>query len=353
MGKKSSFSQDKTKSIQPQTTTTISVKKDVVKSSAAIHSSNSISLLERKVWNCLLANAYDKLINSEVHKISIKELADLLNYSSNNYDYLKETLERLISTVVSWNILSKQKEEWSATSLLASATIKDRTIYYSYSPFLREKLYNPTMYARINFSLQNKFSSKYALALYELCADYYDAKRLQGETPYIPLDKFRELMGVNRNEYVEFKRLSKRVIYDPIEEITSLSDFTIQPLFKREGRKIEALKFIIKTKEIIKSHNITKILPAPLLQKNDVTIELFQPNSLDNSELLDSRFYMLDEEERKEIERKAIESMPIFSQNYLKSNNSKDMNAKKALEPTYYKKVNELIENYYSDKAEN
>lgn len=351
MRKKSSSSLDNNKSIQNKTITPVNSKKDVVKSSAAIHSSNSISLLERKVWNCLLSNAYEKLVNVEVHKISIRELADLLNYSSNNYDYLKETLERLISTVVSWNILNKQKEEWSATSLLASAAIKDATIYYSYSPFLREKLYNPTMYARINFSLQNKFSSKYALALYELCVDYFDVKRSQGETPYISLEKFRELMGVDKSEYTEFKRLSKRVIYDPIEEIISLSDFTIEPQFRRNGRKIDALKFIIKIKDSERSPQISKILPAPLLQKRDIQSESILENIPDDySEELDSRYFMMNEEEREQIENKAMESMPAFTKTYLKSDSVKDMSAKKALEPTYYKKINELIEEYYSEK---
>jgi hypothetical protein len=37
---------------------------------------------------------------------------------------------------------------------------------------LKEKLYNPEMYARIKLSIQNKFTSKHTLALYELFIDY-------------------------------------------------------------------------------------------------------------------------------------------------------------------------------------
>ena len=43
---------------------------------------------------------------------------------------------------------------------------------YAYGPSLREKLHNPRMYARLCLALQNRFSSKHALALWELFVDY-------------------------------------------------------------------------------------------------------------------------------------------------------------------------------------
>jgi hypothetical protein len=44
------------------------------------------------------------------------------------------------------------------------------------------------VYARLDLNLQKQFASKYALALWELCADYLGASREYGETPFIELD---------------------------------------------------------------------------------------------------------------------------------------------------------------------
>jgi plasmid replication initiation protein len=348
---------DDAKSVPAEKHALVTRKKEVVKSSAAIHSSNTISLLERKVWNCLLAHAYDSLMEREIHAIPVKELVNLLNFTSNNYDYLKSSLETLIGTVVSWNILRKDDTEWAATSLLSSATIKKSVVYYSYSPVLRQKLFNPAMYARISFSLQNRFSSKYALALYELCVDYYDVKRNEGETPFIGIEQFRELMGIEPNEYLEFKRLSKRVIYDPIEEIVNYSDFIIEPIFKREKRRVVAIKLLIRSKESVMTKDISMppLLPSSLPQKADVVMHS-EDTSLHVQEepivQIDKRYFILNQEDREKIEELAVEYMPRFFRLYFLSDKEEYVELRKPLLPIYNQKINQLIEEFFDDNAE-
>jgi hypothetical protein len=137
-------------------------------------------------------------------------LTKKLEFDSKNDDYLKEALEALVGCKVKWNVLDKDnKWEWGVTTLLAHATIKDGLCTYSYSPPLRERLHNPNIYARISLSMQNKFDSKHALALWELCLDSLDRPKQYGETPWIPLETFRELMGIAEEMYPEFKKLNK------------------------------------------------------------------------------------------------------------------------------------------------
>jgi len=108
---------------------------------------------------------------------------------------------------------------------------------------LREKLHNPRIYARLCLSLQNKFESKYALTLWELCTDYLGSKRDYGETPWIKIDDFRNLMGIGKNEYRAFRDVNKRIICQPIAEINRLSDFRVTVDYQHTGRKVTALKF--------------------------------------------------------------------------------------------------------------
>lgn len=219
-------------------------KDEVVKHSAAIHIQNNITLLQRRAWNVLLANAYDVLPCEEKHGISVVDLMKKLEFDSKNDDYLKEALEALVGCKVKWNVLEKDnKWEWGVTTLLAHAIIKDGLCTYSYSPPLRERLHNPNIYARISLSMQNKFDSKHALALWELCLDYLDKTKNYGETPFIFLETFRELMGIAEDMYPEFKKLNKWVIKDPIAAINEVTDFRVDVEYKRQGRKIKAVKF--------------------------------------------------------------------------------------------------------------
>ena len=219
---------------------------EVIKASPAIQIQSKITHLQRRAWNVLLANAYDELPNKDIHHVNVVELAKKLGFNSRDYDHLKETLEALVDCTVKWNILGKdKKEEWGVVSLLAEARIKDGICTYAYSPYLRTRLYNPRIYTKINLSLQNQFTSRYALILWEVCFDYFDIARNEGETPFIPLETFRELMGLDGDEYPVFKVLNRDVIKPAIEEINALTNFYIEIENRRFGRKIAELKFRI------------------------------------------------------------------------------------------------------------
>ncbi|MGD9731361.1 MAG: RepB family plasmid replication initiator protein [Desulfamplus sp.] len=224
-------------------------KKDVIKHSAAIQISNKVSVLQRRAWNVLLANAFDDLEEKDTYQLSIKELAGILGFDSGNLQYLKELLKELNVIQVEWNILRKDYREWGVFTLLSQAVIINGQLIYSFAPILRERLHNPSMYARINLSLQNSFKYKHTLPLFEILVDYFNIKSGYSETPWIPLEKFRELMGVEDNEYPEFKKLNQYVIKQSIQEINKSTIIYIDEgtgvLKERENKKVIALKFII------------------------------------------------------------------------------------------------------------
>ena len=184
--------------------------------------------------------------NRDIHRVSVAELAKSLGFNSHNEDYLKETLEALVDCTVKWNLLDKDKKEtWGIASLLGSAEIKNGICTYSFAAHLRYKLYNPRIYTKLNLRLQNRFTSRYALILWEVCFDYFDIARNHGETPFIPLETFKELMGIGRNDYPLFKEFNRNVIKPAIQEINELTDFSVEVEQKRVGRRIGELKFRI------------------------------------------------------------------------------------------------------------
>ena len=220
---------------------------EVIKASPAIQIESKITHLQRRAWNVLLANAYNELPNTDIHHVSVSELARKLGYASNDSEHLKETLEALGACQVKWNLLNKdKKEKWGFANLLASAEIENGICTYAFAPHLRHQLYNPRIYTKLNLRLQNRFTSRYALILWEVCFDYFDADRDQGETPFIPLETFKSLMGLEETDYPVFKVLNQSVIKPAIKEINDLTDYLVEVESKRLGRKISELKFRIK-----------------------------------------------------------------------------------------------------------
>ena len=247
---------------------------EVIKASPAIQIQSKISLLQRRAWNVLLANAYNELPDKDIHTVSISQLAAKLGFDSGNHNYLKEVLESLGDCKVEWNLLNKDnKKEWGFAVLLASADIKDGICTYGFAPHLRLKLYNPRMYTRLNLSLQNQFRSQYALVLWEICFDYYDTKREQGATPFIPLEVFKELMGVESDEYVPFKAFNRKVVKVAIEEINKLTEYHVEAEYKRIGRKVAELKFYIAK---VKQVPIQESLFPDIENLTPVAVELVQ-----------------------------------------------------------------------------
>ena len=225
---------------------------EVVKASPAIQIQSKISLLQRRAWNVLLANAYNELPNQEIHRVSMVELAAKLGFDSKNEDYLKEVLRELRFCEVEWNLLNKDnKQIWGVAGLLASVEIEDGICTYAFAPHLRLKLYNPRVYAKLNLRLQNRFKSQYALVLWEICFDYFDTDRDQGETTFISLETFRELLGIESDEYPAFSIFNRAVIKPAINEINKETDYHIEVEQKRLKRRVSELKFrITKVKQI-------------------------------------------------------------------------------------------------------
>ena len=219
---------------------------ELIKASPAIQIQSKMTLLQRRTWNVLLANAYDELPNTDIYRVSVAELAAKLGFNSKNESYLEEILEALVDYKVKWNLLDKDKEkEWGVAVLLASANIKDGICTYGFAPHLRQKLHNPRLYVKLNLRLQNRFKSQYSLVLWEVCFDYFDADRDQGETPFISIETFKELLGLGKDDYPVFSEFNRSVIKSAIKEINDLTNYHVEVINKRLGRKIAELKFRI------------------------------------------------------------------------------------------------------------
>jgi plasmid replication initiation protein len=211
---------------------------------AAIHIGAKLSLLQRKLVNALLYNAYEGLLTARQHQINASVLCEMIGFDSNNTNYLKASLKGLMETVIEFDVLEDDgKSSWEAMVLLPYVKLKDGVCTYRYEQALAEKLYHPDVYSKINLSVLRDMNSAHALVLYENCYRYVDI----AHTPWWDVDVFRKLMSVDQMiSYKQFKLLNRAVIQPAMKEVNELSNIQLELETKRKGRTVTGLRFIIR-----------------------------------------------------------------------------------------------------------
>ena len=231
-------------------------KTDVIKATGAVHisASRTLTLTERKIVNILLKNAYHDLLKKNKHTIKAAELVRLVGLSSkDNLKDLRKALVRLTGTTIEFNVFGKEKNtDWMVCSFLSQAKIKEGICIYEYSSGLRELLYNPKIYARLDLLASRLFSSKHAHCLWEFfmeCLCTSNANKIY--TPWIFVDDYlQKILGLHNLKY-KFKDINRYLIKNPILEINNLSDIEVKlPIeYQRQGRKVIAIRFLVERKK--------------------------------------------------------------------------------------------------------
>lgn len=217
---------------------------EVRKHVSAVHVSGELSLLERRLVNLLLLNAYDDLPAKRKFSLPVSTLYTMLDVKSNNLDHLKKALLGIMSTPITFDLFNeKKKGKWDASPPLSYAGIDDGICTYEYSEYLAERLANPDIYAVISIGVQRKLKGAYALALYENCVRYVKRPGYPHGTGWITVDMWRQLLGARSDLYDAFKRFSDKVLKPAIAEVNALSNITITPEYKRENRSVVAIRF--------------------------------------------------------------------------------------------------------------
>ncbi|MFO1259314.1 MAG: replication initiation protein [Gammaproteobacteria bacterium] len=229
------------------------IERKVHKHVSAIHCSGQLSLFQRKIINCLLFHAYPNLETESRFKIHIRELLDLMGLKNNDYRYLREAFREIRKTDITWNLTSEQINEndssdefesWIDCSWLSWAMSDGSYIHYEFPAPLKSYLVDPSIYASISLRIQQKFTSKFALILYENCLRYIKI----GKTKLFEINTFRSIMGVTDEQYKIFRDFNARVLKPAITQVNHHTDIDVEVVLKRVRRKVVAIQFLVKWK---------------------------------------------------------------------------------------------------------
>lgn len=206
----------------------ISINKEITlkKHVNAIHCTNPLTIVDRKIANVLLYNAYNDLMNKDVFTIPVKDLCELVGYNSRNYARLIDSLRRLTTTAIEWGVLTATKElkkiDWEICPFLSYAKIKNAICTYEYSKHMREKLNHPDIYGVIDINKQALFKTSFGLALYETCCRF---KNLS-QTRWIEISEFKKIIGVTDDAYARYYDFKKKLTI-AIDEVNEKSGFIV------------------------------------------------------------------------------------------------------------------------------
>jgi hypothetical protein len=219
--------------------------KSVVKKNVSvIHINAKLSLIQRKLVNALLYNAYDHLLSQDTHSLNVALLSEMIGFDSRNLAHLKTALTGLVETSIQWDVLEDNgSNSWEVATLLSFARIREGVCSYRYDKGLAEKLYHPDIYSKINLSVVRDMRSAHALVLYENCYRFIEL----GHTAWWDLDTFRKLMSIEDvPSYQEFKSLNRNVIKPAVAEVNKLSNIQVELETRQKGRTVTGLRFLLK-----------------------------------------------------------------------------------------------------------
>lgn len=216
------------------------------KHSLAVHSSAELSLLERKITNALLFNAFNNSETAEEYKIRVSNLLNLIGIKTRNYTQIYLAIRNIATTLIEWGILKTDsfKGDLTGITFLEMYRICNGLITYRLPKELKNLLYNPNQYAKIRMSSVAAMSSSYGVALYENCASYSG----WGDTGWININHFRKLMGV-AEKYPIYRDFKRRVVQSAVSDVNKNSEFSLELLEKKEGRNTAKIKFLIHAKK--------------------------------------------------------------------------------------------------------
>ena len=198
-----------------------------------------LTLEDRRIYNLLILNAWGNLAEPVRHSIYKRELRG----SHHTSERVGESVERLMGAIARVQIVIDGEPAIRRVQLLGSTDevkTKDGRLYYYFPLELRAIIKQSSQFARLQKDVMFALSSKYALALYEVVQKRGNLKHKFSEE--FTVERFRELLNVERDLYPKFSNLNQRVIDPAVLEVNGLGEFgcKVEPVYK--GRKVIALR---------------------------------------------------------------------------------------------------------------
>jgi hypothetical protein len=194
-----------------------------------------LSLNARRAITLLWHNAHRQGL--EINKRYTIEIDALMPARHKGYEMVEEAVVALMQTILT--VTGADGSTWRVQFLggnnMASPSRPAGVLTYNFDPILIELLQDSRIWGKISLPVLMSFSSKYAISLYEHVAQWTG---LQQSSKILPIGDFRELLGIDRGNYVIFGGLNRSVIKPSVAEINALAAFNLTIMPVKTSRKV-------------------------------------------------------------------------------------------------------------------
>lgn len=181
-----------------------------------------LRLHDKRLFNELLANAWEEIGQNKTHKIEKNALKQALD---KNLPRLGDSLERLMGTHIKTISNIDGQEYVTRFHFLArvdDAIKTDGIVRYKFSEDAEKLMANSTVFARLHREVMFALSSRYSLSLYEIISKRINLKHVSSEI--FEIEVFRKMLGVDEAKYKLMSHLRLRVFDISFGEVTQLTN---------------------------------------------------------------------------------------------------------------------------------
>lgn len=198
-----------------------------------------LTLQDRRIYNLLLANAWDSIEEDKTHVIAKKELRG----SHNVNDRIGESIERLMGAIVKVKTVEEGEAVLLRMQLLAPNREYQRAdgkLLYRFPQELQKVIKESRIFARLQKTIMYSFKSKYSLALYEIVQKRGNLKYKSFDD--FALDEFRGLLGVPVDKLQGFRNFNAWAIKPALKEVNFLSEYEVKIEPQKKGRTVVGVR---------------------------------------------------------------------------------------------------------------
>lgn len=235
-----------------------------------LSSSVSLTLSDRRLYNYLLHHAFEKLPKRLDFEIKLSELQGVYGTGIPPIDRLKESLRRLLRTLIEFETAQKN---WVIISLLEKAELDeiDEQLYYSYPNDIRPLFTDPLTLERC--LIQAHFTQKYSNLLYEILGHaHYSEESIVN----IEISDLRSRLQIPGSKLINYSDFDRFVLTPATKEINSYASFAVKYHTQRKGMRVTHIIFEMANKRnIVLTESAQHIIPSkrPRLFIDDPNVE--------------------------------------------------------------------------------
>jgi hypothetical protein len=136
-------------------------------------------------------------------------------------------------------------------------------ITYSFPYSIRERILNPKYFRYFSLALIQKFTSKYALQLYNFCFSFLNPQKNSIHTSWIDEEKLRILLGCERL-YTSLDNFKKFVLHPAMTQVNAVSEINLKLNQRGRGEGRRQFQFLLTRKSKALPNGLVGEIPLPL-----------------------------------------------------------------------------------------